>query len=108
MVITEPVKRDRRERKKEKMKKEGPKVAGRMPTNPTSRHPVQVLYLLLPWHQSLPPRSFFILYLQLLNELHPGMDFVFIVGNGENNYECKVSLLLGHPVNIPVPCPSPK
>merc|ERR1719481_1009111 len=53
----------RRERRRE-----GPKVAGKMPANPTSRHPVQ-----------------------LLNELHPGLDFVFLVG-GENNYDCKVNV----------------
>jgi len=49
-------------------KKDGPKVAGRMPANPTSRHPVQ-----------------------LLNELHPGLDFSFFSG-GENNYDCKVTV----------------
>merc|ERR1712179_694224 len=58
------VTRERKQRSEKK--KEGPKVAGKMPADPTSRHPVQ-----------------------LLNELHPGLDFVFLVG-GENNYDCKV------------------
>ena len=30
---------------------------------------------------------------QLLNELHPGLDFSFFSG-GENNYDCKVNPLL--------------
>jgi len=57
--------RDRKQRS-EKKKNDGPKVAGKMPADPTSRHPVQ-----------------------LLNELHPGLDFKFFVG-GENNYDCRV------------------
>merc|ERR1712080_543303 len=58
------VTRDRKQRSGKK--KDGPKVAGKMPADPTSRHPVQ-----------------------LLNELHPGLDFRFFVG-GENNYDCRV------------------
>jgi len=66
LIHPEPLIRDpKRERRQ---KKDGPKVAGRMPSNPTSRHPVQ-----------------------LLNELHPGLDFSFFSG-GENNYDCKVTV----------------
>ena len=49
----EPIERIDRKRWNDK-RKEGPKVPGKMPADPTSRHPVQ-----------------------LLNELHPGLDFFF-------------------------------